>query len=232
MVDRALQEDGARHSGARHRRTPSPAAARDRARRRPSGPLDVRREEGHLVDVLQRPPALSSVAAAPPRSTTADCASCAFLTAVMVLVTPGPAVTAATPGTPVSRKTASAAKTASTSWRTSTTRMPSRLEPTRMGEMWPPQRVKRKRAPARTSTGRDAVSAVHPLASRDPARGAPRVKQRNEPDITVSSPRRTSTRTRLLRPSASSTVARETSRSPTMIGFRNRTSAPPSTTCG
>src|SRR3954452_2471994 len=70
----------------------------------------------------------------------------------MVLVTPGPAVTAATPGTPVRRKTASAAKTASTSWRTSTTRMPRCLAPTRMGEMCPPQRVKRNRTPRSTST--------------------------------------------------------------------------------
>ena len=49
---------------------------------------------------------------APPRSTSGDCAICAFLSAVIVFVTPGPAVTAATPGTPVSRATASAAKTA------------------------------------------------------------------------------------------------------------------------
>ena len=57
----------------------------------------------------------SIVAVAPPSTTTGDWAICAFLTAVMVLVAPGPAVTAATPGTPVRRPTASAAKTAVTS---------------------------------------------------------------------------------------------------------------------
>ena len=41
----------------------------------------------------------SAVGAAPPISITGDCASCAFFSAVMVLVMPGPAVTAATPGT-------------------------------------------------------------------------------------------------------------------------------------
>jgi hypothetical protein len=39
----------------------------------------------------------SAVGAAPPINTTGDCAIWAFLTAVSVLVTPGPAVTAATP---------------------------------------------------------------------------------------------------------------------------------------
>jgi hypothetical protein len=41
-------------------------------------------------------------------------AICAFFTAVMVFVKPGPAVTAATPGTPESLATASAANTAVT----------------------------------------------------------------------------------------------------------------------
>ena len=89
----------------------------------------------------------SMVAVAPPRSTTGDCAICAFLTAVIVLVTPGPAVTAATPGMPVRRATASAAKTAFASSRTSTTRIPRALAETRIGEMWPPHSVKRKGTP-------------------------------------------------------------------------------------
>ena len=54
---------------------------------------------------------LRIIAVAPAMMTTGDCASCAFLTAVIVLVSPGPAVTTATPHTPVRRLTASAANT-------------------------------------------------------------------------------------------------------------------------
>lgn len=93
------------------------------------------------------PRPLSRVAVAPPSTTTGDCASCAFFTAVTVLVTPGPAVTAATPAVPPRRATASAAKTAVASCRTSTTRIPRALAPTRIGEMCPPHRVKRNRTP-------------------------------------------------------------------------------------
>mmetsp|Transcript_683 Transcript_683/g.1505 ORF Transcript_683/g.1505 Transcript_683/m.1505 type:complete len:238 (-) Transcript_683:129-842(-) len=80
--------------------------------------------------------------AAPPISTTGDCANAQFCTAVMVFVTPGPAVTRATPGTPVSRATASAANIAVTSCRTSATLMPNCSQPTSKGEMCPPTRVK------------------------------------------------------------------------------------------
>ena len=89
---------------------------------------------------------------APPTSTSGDWAIWAFLSAVIVLVTPGPAVTAAKPGTPVSRATASAANTAVASCRVSTTRTPRAFADTRMGEMCPPQRVKRNRTPCRTRT--------------------------------------------------------------------------------
>ena len=54
-------------------------------------------------------------------SNTGDSAICAFFTAVMVLVNPGPAVTIATPILPERRATASAAKTAdacSKKWKT------------------------------------------------------------------------------------------------------------------
>ena len=88
------------------------------------------------------PRPLSRVAVAPPKISKGVCASCAFFTAVSVLVTPGPAVTAATPGTPVMRATASAANTALASWRTSTMSMPRAFAPVRIGEMCPPQRVK------------------------------------------------------------------------------------------
>lgn len=98
------------------------------------------------------PRPLSTVAVAPPSTITGDCASWAFFTAVIVLVSPGPAVTAATPGTPVIRATASAANTALTSCRTSTTRIPRRLAPTRIGEMCPPHSVNRNCTPWRRST--------------------------------------------------------------------------------
>ena len=93
----------------------------------------------------------SAVGAAPPISTTGDCASCAFFSAVMVLVMPGPAVTAATPGRPDSRALASAAKTAVTSSRTSTMRMPRALDALRIGEMWPPHSVKTSVTPCACS---------------------------------------------------------------------------------
>src|SRR5438046_2380271 len=70
----------------------------------------------------------------------------------MVLVRPGPAVTAATPGRPVSRATASAANTAVASWRVSITRMPRCLQPTRIGEMWPPHSVNRNCVPCACRT--------------------------------------------------------------------------------
>ncbi len=88
------------------------------------------------------PRPLSTVAVAPPKSTTGDCANCAFLSAVSALVTPGPAVTAATPGRPVSRATASAANTALRSSRQSMTRSPASWAPTSRGEMCPPTSVK------------------------------------------------------------------------------------------
>ena len=82
------------------------------------------------------------VGAAPPMSSRGDCAICAFFTAVIVFVTPGPAVTAATPVMPVRRDMASAAKTQFTSCLKSMTVMPSFFDATSMGEMWPPMRVK------------------------------------------------------------------------------------------
>ena len=54
----------------------------------------------------------NNVAAAPPIKSNGDSAICAFLTAVTVLVRPGPAVTATTPTTPDNLATASAANTA------------------------------------------------------------------------------------------------------------------------
>jgi len=94
---------------------------------------------GFITDMVSmscsEPRPFRIVAGAPPKISTGDCAICAFLTAVIVLVTPGPAVTAATPGMPVMRATASAANTVFFSSRMSTTRMPRCLAPTRMGEM-------------------------------------------------------------------------------------------------
>ena len=84
----------------------------------------------------------NNVAAAPPIKSTGDCAICAFLIAVTVLVTPGPAVTIATPIESVNRETASAAKTAETSSLTWMISIFSFSQPTNIGEMWPPHRVK------------------------------------------------------------------------------------------
>ena len=67
------------------------------------------------------------MAVAPPSRTNGDCASWAFLSAVIVLVTPGPAVTTATPGVAVRREVASAANAAVASSRTSTTLSPAAL---------------------------------------------------------------------------------------------------------
>jgi hypothetical protein len=62
--------------------------------------------------------------------------------AVSVLVTPGPAVTAATPGNPRKRETESAAKAALASCRTSIILIPSFLASTKIGEICPPHNVK------------------------------------------------------------------------------------------
>jgi hypothetical protein len=75
-----------------------------------------------------------------------------FLTAVTVLVTPGPAVTTATPVTPVILEAASAAKTAVASLRTSSTCIAARLHATRIGEMWPPHRQNTAFTPWAVST--------------------------------------------------------------------------------
>lgn len=93
------------------------------------------------------PRPLRIMAVAPEKTSKGLWASCAFLTAVSVLVSPGPAVTMATPGTPVRREMASAAKTVVASSRTSTTRIPTASQPTRIGAMWPPVSVKTKRTP-------------------------------------------------------------------------------------
>ena len=84
----------------------------------------------------------NNVAAAPPINNKGDSAICAFLTAVTVLVKPGPAVTAATPTTPDNLATASAANTAVTSCRVSTILIPSFSHATSIGEICPPHSVK------------------------------------------------------------------------------------------
>jgi len=111
---------------------------------------------GFMIDSwsmsCSEPRPLSRVAVAPPSSSSGVCAICAFLSAVTVLVTPGPAVTAATPTVPVMRATASAANTALPSSRTSTTRMPRCSAPVRIGEMCPPHSVNRCLTPCRIKT--------------------------------------------------------------------------------
>ncbi len=103
------------------------AGPRSRTRRILKKRLTCGSTSGRWSMSCSAPRPCSAVGAAPPSSTTGLCASCAFFSAVIVLVMPGPAVTAATPGTPVSRAVASAANTAVTSSRTSTTRMPRAL---------------------------------------------------------------------------------------------------------
>ena len=84
----------------------------------------------------------NKVAAAPPKRTSGDCAICAFLTAVTVFVTPGPAVTTATPTESVILETASAANTVVASSLTWIISISSFSQPTKIGDMCPPQRVK------------------------------------------------------------------------------------------
>ena len=79
------------------------------------------------------PRPFSRIDVAPPITINALSASCAFFMAVMVFVSPGPAVTTATPGIPVNLELASAANTALTSCRTSITAIPSLLHPTSIG---------------------------------------------------------------------------------------------------
>src|SRR5712692_1247913 len=77
--------------------------------------------------------------------------ACAWASAEIELVTPGPAVTAATPHSRVTLAHPSAAKAADCSWRTSTMRRPCSVAPVRIGQMWPPFNVKRWLVPARFS---------------------------------------------------------------------------------
>ena len=77
------------------------------------------RDHWALIDILKRASTLQQSRCGAAKHNDGHCASCAFLSGVTVLVTPGPAVTAATPGVPVRRETASAAKTAVASLRTS-----------------------------------------------------------------------------------------------------------------
>ena len=125
----------------------STAGPRSRTRRIFLNSLTCGLTSGRWSISCNAPRPCNAVGAAPPIRITGDCASCAFFSAVMVLVMPGPAVTAATPGTPESRAVASAANTAVASSRTSTIRIPRALDAVRIGEIWPPQSVKMVRTP-------------------------------------------------------------------------------------
>ena len=67
--------------------------------------------------------------ARPPSTSTGEWFCCAEAIALMPLVTPGPAVSAATPGSRVTFAQPSAAKVADASWRTSTMSIPSARQP-------------------------------------------------------------------------------------------------------
>ena len=70
-----------------------------------------------------------SAGARPPSTSSGDEFCCAAAIALIPLVTPGPAVSAATPGTRVTFDQPSAAKVAVCSWRVSISRMPSLRQP-------------------------------------------------------------------------------------------------------
>jgi len=67
--------------------------------------------------------------ARPPSTTTGEWFCCADATALIPLVTPGPAVSAHTPGWRVTLAQPSAANAADCSWRVSTMSMPSSRQP-------------------------------------------------------------------------------------------------------
>ena len=92
QVDRALDEHRARARRPARRanaRSSVGASSRTRATRAPPTSRAARTSASWSMS-CSAPRPLSTVAVAPPRMTTGDCASCAFLTAVIVLVTPGP----------------------------------------------------------------------------------------------------------------------------------------------
>ena len=70
-----------------------------------------------------------SAGARPPSTTIGDADCCAEAIALMPLVTPGPAVSAATPGVRVTFAQPSAANVAACSWRVSTMSIPSARQP-------------------------------------------------------------------------------------------------------
>ncbi len=76
------------------------------------------------------------------------------MTALTLLVTPGPAVTTARPGTRVSLAVASAANTAVCSWRTSISGSggSALTAPSYSGKTWPPDRVNIALTPWRLAT--------------------------------------------------------------------------------
>ena len=81
------------------------------------------------------------------------------MTALTLLVTPGPAVTTASPGARVSRAVASAAKTAVCSCRTSTSRSggSALTAASYSGNTWPPERVNMAVTPYRRATATACV---------------------------------------------------------------------------
>ncbi len=82
-----------------------------------------------MIDLLQEPIPQRSAGARPPSTTSGDWFCWAAAIALIPLVIPGPAVSAATPGTLVTFDQPSAAKAAVCSWRVSIRRMPSSRQP-------------------------------------------------------------------------------------------------------
>jgi hypothetical protein len=107
------------------------------------------------------------VGALPPRTRTGDPLKWAVVTALIPLVTPGPAVSTASPGRRSSLAMASAANTAVCSCRTSTSRSGGSplTAPSYSGNTCPPERVNISSIPCRRAT---ATASAPPCPSRVP----------------------------------------------------------------
>ena len=113
--------------------------------------------------------------ARPPTTNIGLSLACAWASAEVELVTPGPAVTATTPHSRVTLAQPSAAKAADCSCRVSITRMPCSVAPVRIGQMWPPLSVKRWLTPARFNASATSSPAFPESIPTPPSPKASRV---------------------------------------------------------
>ncbi len=114
-----------------------------------SGPFTVSADltngetKGRWSISCSEPEPQRSSGARPPSTQTGEPLAWAPAIALIPLVTPGPAVSAATPIPRVALAKPSAANTADCSWRTSTISIPSALQPSYIENRCPPDSVKR-----------------------------------------------------------------------------------------